>query len=119
MVFEKTSWLSKTARSYFLYVGVPRRVTKLFRIEEEHMRCIEIRSPLNEIRKRWYFRFCVSLNLIDLRSRIRILGSEGVYLDENCGTNPSRHLPGPKTALKNQKDPIFGSRGDRAENSIY
>ena len=57
--------------------------------------------------------------MADLRFRIMNLVSEGVYLDENCGTNPSRHLPGPKTALKNQKDPIFGSRGDRAENSIY
>ena len=37
----------------------------------------------------------------DLRSRIEILASEGVYLDENCGTNPSRYLPGPKTPIQN------------------
>ena len=43
------------------------------------------------------------------------LGSEGVYLHEKCGTNPSRHLPGPKTPVKNQKIPILGSRGFRAE----
>ena len=30
--------------------------------------------------------------------------SEGVNLDENCGTNPSRHLPGLKTAIENQKN---------------
>ena len=39
------------------------------------------------------------------------LGSEGVYLHEKCGTNPSRHLPGPKTTAKNQKMPILGFRG--------
>ena len=33
--------------------------------------------------------------------RIMKLGSEGVYLHEKCGTNPSRHLPGPKTPVKN------------------
>ena len=36
-------------------------------------------------------------------SRIMNLGSEGVYLHEKCGTNPSRPLPGPKTTIKNQK----------------
>ena len=36
----------------------------------------------------------------NLRSRIEILGSEGVYLDEKCRTNPSRYLPGPKTTVK-------------------
>ena len=39
-------------------------------------------------------------NLNDLGSRIEILGSEGVYLDEKCRTNLSRHLPGPKTPHK-------------------
>ena len=39
------------------------------------------------------------------------LGSEGVYLREKCGTNASRHLPGPKTPVKNSKRPILGSRG--------
>ena len=39
------------------------------------------------------------------------LGSEGVYLDEKCRTNPSRYLPGPKTPIKNQKMPILGFRG--------
>ena len=29
------------------------------------------------------------------------LGSEGVYLHKKCGTNASRHLPGPQTAKKN------------------
>ena len=47
------------------------------------------------------------------------LVSEGVYLDENCATNPSRHVPGLKMAMKNRKDPIFGSRGVRAKNYIY
>ena len=39
------------------------------------------------------------------------LGSEGLYLDENRGTNPSRHLPGPKAPVKNPKMSIWGSRG--------
>ena len=39
------------------------------------------------------------------------LGSEGVYLDEKCRTNPSRHLPGPKTPVKKLKIPILGFRG--------
>ena len=38
-------------RSYFLYVGVPRWVTKLFRIEEENMRCGEIQIGGNSFRK--------------------------------------------------------------------
>ena len=37
-------------------------------------------------------------------SRMMNLGSEGVYLDEKCRTNPSRHLPGPKTPI-NMRDP--------------
>ena len=49
-----------------------------------------------------------------LGSGIMKLGSEGVYLHEKCGTNPSRHLPGLKTAI-NKKNPILGSRGVRAE----
>ena len=41
------------------------------------------------------------------------LGSEGVYLDEKCRTNPSRYLPGPtsNTLVKNLKIPILGFRG--------
>ena len=39
------------------------------------------------------------------------LGSEGVYLDEEFRTNPSRYLPGPKTPVKNLKMPILGFRG--------
>ena len=31
------------------------------------------------------------------------LGSEGVYLDDKCRTNPSRYLPGPKTPVKKYK----------------
>ena len=46
-VFEKTSRLSKLPRSYFLYVGVPRWVTKLFRIEEENMPVAEIKTVRN------------------------------------------------------------------------
>ena len=46
----------------------------------------------------------------NLRSRIEILGSEGVHLDEICRTNPSRHLPGPKTPVKKLKRPMLGSR---------
>ena len=38
------------------------------------------------------------------------LGSEGAYLDENGGTNPSRYLPGPKAPVKNNKIVILGSR---------
>ena len=36
------------------------------------------------------------------------LGSEGVYLDEKCRTNPSRDVPGPKTLVKNLKNADFG-----------
>ena len=43
------------------------------------------------------------------------LGSEGVYLHEKCGTNPSRHLPGLKTTIKKLKMLVLGSRGFRAE----
>ena len=43
----------------------------------------------------------LTLNLMFWGSRIMNLGSEGVYLDEKCRTNPSRHLPGPKTTVKN------------------
>ena len=48
---EKTRSFSKPPRSYFLYVGTPRRVTKLFRIEEENMRCGEIQIGGNSFRK--------------------------------------------------------------------
>ena len=41
-------------------------------------------------------------------SRIEIWGSEGVYLDENCRTNPSRYLPGPKAPSKKLKNIDFG-----------
>ena len=43
------------------------------------------------------------------------LVSEGVYLDENCATNPSRHVPGPTPAMTNWKMLILGSRGFQAE----
>ena len=45
--------------------------------------------------------FGFSRNLRGWGSGIMKLGSEGVYLHEKCGTNPSRHLPGLKTAIKN------------------
>ena len=38
------------------------------------------------------------------------LGSEGMYLDENCGTNPSIYLLWPKTPVK-KKYMIFCSLG--------
>ena len=43
------------------------------------------------------------------------LGSEGLYLDENGGTNPSRYLPGLKIPVKELKTLIFGSRGFRTK----
>ena len=46
------------------------------------------------------------------------LGSEGVYLHEKCGTNPSRHLPGSKNPVKKKKMPSVGSRGVGA-NILY
>ena len=45
----------------------------------------------------------ISRNLVDLGSRIMILESECVYLHENCATNPSRYLPGLKTAIETLK----------------
>ena len=39
------------------------------------------------------------------------LGSEGVYLHEKCGTNPSRYLPGLKTPLENKKRRFLGLIG--------
>ena len=46
-VFEKTRGLSRLPHSYFLYVGVARSVTKLFRIEEESMPVAEIKTDRN------------------------------------------------------------------------
>ena len=37
------------------------------------------------------------------------LGSEGVYLHEKCGTNPSRYLPGLKMTVQKLKMPLLGS----------
>ena len=54
----------------------------------------------------------------DLGSRIEILGSEGVYLDEKCRTNPSRYLPGPKPPGKKIKNSDFGISGVLGENFI-
>ena len=42
------------------------------------------------------------------------VGSEVVYLDEKCRTNPSRYLPGPKTPVK-IKITDFGVSGVRGE----
>ena len=39
------------------------------------------------------------------------LGSEGVYLDEKCRTNPSRYLLGPKTPVKKIKNADLGGLG--------
>ena len=50
-VFEKTSWLSKPPHSYFLHVGIPRCVTKLFTIEEENMLVAEIKTDRNSFTK--------------------------------------------------------------------
>ena len=50
--------------------------------------------------------------MADLSFRIVNLVSEGVYLDENCVTNPSRHIPGLKMAIKNRKKSDFGVLGD-------
>ena len=47
----------------------------------------------------------------NVRSRIKILGSEGVYLEENCGANPSRYLLGSKTPVKKIKKTDFGVSG--------
>ena len=52
--------------------------------------------------------FSVLLNLMFLGSRIMKLGSEGVYMHEKCGTNPSRHLPGLKTPREKLKKSDFG-----------
>ena len=57
-----------------------------------------------------FFILGFSRNLRGWGSGIMKLGSEGVYLHEKCGTNPSRHLPGPKTPVKNKKIPILGFR---------
>ena len=63
------------------------------------MRCIEIQSPLQRQERHFSFvRF--SWNLMFWWSRMMNLGSEGVYLDENYRTNPSRNLPGPKNTVK-------------------
>ena len=43
------------------------------------------------------------------------LGSEGVYLHEKCGTDPSRHLPGPTTHVKQIKNADVGVSGFRAK----
>ena len=45
------------------------------------------------------------------------LGSEGMYLDEKCHTNPSRYLRGLKTPVKIKKIPTLVSRGFRGRVS--
>ena len=64
-VFEKTRGVSKLPHSYFLYVGVARWVTKLFRIEGENMRCREIQIGRNSFRKIRYF----VTNILQLRRK--------------------------------------------------
>ena len=57
----------------------------------------EIQTGGHSFRKvRYDFRKSVFVlrESFNLGSRIKMLGSEGVYLDENCGTNPSRYLLG-------------------------
>ena len=77
------------------------------------MRCGEIQIGGNSFRKIRYFymKICIllrkSLNLMFGGSRIMTLGSEGVYLGENCRTNPSRYLPGPKKPVKTKKNTDF------------
>ena len=61
-----------------------------------------------------FFIFGIFTNFEGVGSGIMKLGSEGVYLHEKCGTNPSRHLPGPKTTIKNKKyrcESLWGDRG--------
>ena len=48
-------------------------------------------------------------------SRMMNVGSEGVYLDEKCRTNPSRYLPGPKKPVNKLKNADFGVSGVRGE----
>ena len=54
-VFEKARGVPSRRTLIFLTVGVPRRVTKLFRIDEENLRCGEIQIGGNSFRKTWYF----------------------------------------------------------------
>ena len=63
------------------------------------------------------FYVCVRFHVLfdNLGFRIMKLGSEGVYLHEKCGTNASKHLPGPKTTVKTLKKSIWWSGGGRAE----
>ena len=49
--FEKTRCLSRLPHAYFLYVGVPRWATKLFRIEEENMLVAKIQTGRNSFTK--------------------------------------------------------------------
>ena len=57
-----------------------------------------------------------TLNPGGVGSRIEISGSEGAYLDENCGTNPSRYLLGPKTLVKKIKNVDVGVSGVSGEH---
>ena len=61
-----------------------------------------------------FFIFVFFMKFDVLGSGIMKLGSEGVYLHEKCGTNPSRHLPGPKTNVEN-KNADFGVSGVSGE----
>ena len=47
------------------------------------------------------------------------LGSEGVYLYEKCGTNPSRHLPGSEPPVKKLQNADLGVSGVSGEHFIY
>ena len=66
-----------------------------------------------------FFNFGIFTKIEGVGSGIMKLGSEGVYLHEKCGTNPSRHLPGPKTKIKTLKNTDLGVSGVSGEYSTY
>ena len=47
------------------------------------------------------------------------LGSEGVYLHEKCGTNPSRYLPGPKNTINIFRKCRFGGLGGARAQILF
>ena len=71
-----------------------------------------------EFERRFLF-FGFSRNFMCLGSIIMKLGSEGVYLHDKCGTNASRHLPGPETPVKKLKMRIWGVRAKMLYMYIY
>ena len=89
-VFEKTRGISKLPHSYFLYVGVPRWVTKLFRIEEENMRCAEVQVGGNCLTKIRYFLGSSAFLPIIIQLRQKTINFGGKHIFSETNSRPHK-----------------------------